>query len=67
MCLVCNTKFCTFRNLLLGETNEMKSRYLLIGLDEAAKRKIRELSEGKAPKGCQKTGTARRPTSYLHC
>ena len=43
-----------FRNLLLGENNEMKSRYLLIGLDEAAKRKIRELSEGKAPKGCQK-------------
>ena len=33
-----------FRNLLLGEKNEMKSRYLLIGLTEDDKRKIRALS-----------------------
>ena len=43
-----------FRNLLLGENNEMKSRYLLIGLTEDDKRKIRELSEGKRTEGCQK-------------
>ena len=54
-----------FRNLLLGEKNEMKSRYLLIGLTEEDKQKIRELTEGgsvkkkairkKLPeKGCQK-------------
>ena len=49
-----------FRNLLLGEKNEMKSRYLLIGLTEEDKRKIRELTEGAkgkrraARKGCQK-------------
>lgn len=43
-----------FRNLLLGENNEMKSRYLLIGLTDADKRKIRELSEGKRKEGCQK-------------
>ena len=42
------------RNLLLGENNEMKSRYLLIGLTDADKRKIRELSEGKRTEGCQK-------------
>ncbi len=35
-----------FRNLLLGEKTEMKSRYLLIGLTEEDKRKIRELTEG---------------------
>ena len=35
-----------FRNLLLGERNELKSRYLLIGLTEDDKRKIRELTEG---------------------
>ena len=33
-----------FRNLLLGEKNEMKSRCLLIGLTEDDKRKIRVLS-----------------------
>ena len=52
-----------FRNLLLGEKNEMKSRYLLIGLSEEDKQKIRELTEGgqnkavrkRLPeKGCQK-------------
>ena len=43
-----------FRNLLLGENNEMKSRYLLIGLTDADKRKISELSEGKRTEGCQK-------------
>ena len=37
-----------FRNLLLGEKNEMKSRYLLIGLSEEDKQKIRELTEGKS-------------------
>ena len=37
-----------FGNLMLGEHNELKSRYLLIGLTEEDKRKIRELSEGKA-------------------
>ena len=35
-----------FRNLLLGEKNEMKRRYLLIGLTEEDKQKIRELTEG---------------------
>ena len=40
-----------FRNLLLGERNERKSRYLLIGLTEEAKQKIRELT---APGSCQK-------------
>ncbi len=34
-----------FRNLLLGEQNEMKSRYLLVGLSEDDKRQIRELTE----------------------
>ena len=34
-----------FRNLLLGEKNEMKSRYLLIGLTDEDKQKIRELTE----------------------
>ena len=52
-----------FRNLLLGEKNEMKSRYLLIGLSDEDKQKIRELTEGgqnkavrkRLPeKGCQK-------------
>lgn len=56
-----------FRNLLLGERNEMKSRYLLIGLTEEDKHKIRELTEEKggqekavrkrvSEKGCQKNG-----------
>jgi fido (protein-threonine AMPylation protein) len=36
-----------FRNQLLGEKNEMKSRYLLIGLTEEDKQKIRELTEEK--------------------
>ena len=40
-----------FRNLLLGEKNEMKSRYLLIGLTDEDKRKIRELTEGGQNKG----------------
>ena len=39
-----------FRNLLLGERNEMKSRYLLIGLTDEDKQKIRELTEGKSGK-----------------
>ena len=46
-----------FRNLLLGEHNEMKSRYLLIGLTEEDKRKIRELTEGKdGQKATRKSG-----------
>ena len=40
--------------MLLGENNEMKSRYLLIGLTEDDKRKIRELSDVKSVEGCQK-------------
>ena len=47
-----------FRNLLLGEKNEMKSRYLLIGLTDDDKQKIRELTEGRkrlSEKGGQKT------------
>ena len=40
-----------FRNLLLGEKNEMKSRYLLIGLTEEDKQKIRELTEDKGGQG----------------
>ena len=49
-----------FGNLILGEQNELKSRYLLVGLTEEGKRLIRELSEGKTgqggqeAKGCQK-------------
>ena len=49
-----------FGNLILGEQNELKSRYLLVGLTEEGKRKLRELSEGKVgqgglkEKGCQK-------------
>ena len=42
-----------FCNLLLGERHEMKSRYLLIGLTEEGKQKIRELTEGRR---CRKTG-----------
>ena len=51
-----------FRNLLLGEKNEMKSRYLLIGLTEDDKRKIRALSgmdkgrEGKERENSRKSG-----------
>jgi len=55
-----------FRNLLLGERNELKSRYLLIGLTDEDKQKIRELTDpgscqkkvvrrGLSEKGCQKT------------
>ena len=51
-----------FRNLLLGEKNEMKSRYLLIGLTEDDKRKIRALSgmdkgrEGKEREKSRESG-----------
>ena len=45
-----------FRNLLLGEKNEMKSRYLLIGLSEEDKQKIRELTEGAQKKVVRKSG-----------
>ena len=40
-----------FGNLILGEQNELKSRYLLVGLTEEGKRKLRELSERNADKG----------------
>jgi hypothetical protein len=36
-----------FKNLLLGENNRMKSRYLLVGLSDEDKRKIEELTEKK--------------------
>ena len=45
-----------FGNLMLGEQNELKSRYLLVGLTEEGKRKLRELSEGKVAKGGLKSG-----------
>ena len=41
-----------FRNLLLGEKNEMKSRYLLIGLTDEDKQKIRELGENGGVANC---------------
>lgn len=34
-----------FRNLLLGETNELKSRYMLVGLTDEDKQEIRRLTE----------------------
>ena len=37
-----------FRNLLLGEKNELKSRYMLVGLTDEDKREIRRLSEKTA-------------------
>ena len=45
-----------FRNLLLGEKNEMKSRYLLIGLSDEDKQKIRELTEADQKKAVRKSG-----------
>ena len=51
-----------FRNLLLGEKNEMKSRYLLIGLTAEDKQKIRELTEEKGDgkkKVAHKSGPSR--------
>jgi len=47
-----------FRNLLLGEKNEMKSRHLLIGLTEEDKQKICELTEEKGgqKKAVRKSG-----------
>ena len=51
-----------FRNLLLGEQNEMKSRYLLIGFTEEEKQNIRELTEenGGRETGGQKQKIARK-------
>ena len=43
-----------FRNLLLGEANELKSRYLLIGLTDEEKRKIKRLTKAGAIKSGQK-------------
>ena len=51
-----------FRNLLLGETNELKSRYLLIGLTAEDKQKIRELTEeeSRQEKATRKSGNKSR-------
>ena len=43
-----------FRNLLLGEANELKSRYLLIGLTDEEKRKIKRLTKAAAIRSGQK-------------
>ena len=48
------------RNLLLGEKNKMKSRYLLIGLTEEDKQMIRELTEEK---GGRKTSGLKKSVS----
>ena len=44
-----------FRNLLLGETHELKSRYLLIGTGYEPPRFVTTESVGVVRKGCQKT------------
>ena len=54
-----------FRNLLLGEKNEMKSRYLLIGLSDEDKQKIRELTEGNQKKAVRKSGKKKAATKRL--
>ena len=55
---------CFFGNLMLGEQNELKSRYLLVGLNESERKVIKEWSQGDqkkvarkglSEKGCQKT------------
>ena len=43
-----------FRNLLLGETNELKSRYMLVDLTEEDKREIRRLSGGTTGRFAQR-------------
>jgi fido (protein-threonine AMPylation protein) len=48
-----------FRNLLLGESNELKSRYLLIGLTPQGTDRLKSAGKGESPseerteKGCQ--------------
>lgn len=44
-----------FRNLLLGETNELKSRYLLIGSGQEPPRFVTTETSKVVRKGCQKT------------
>ncbi len=44
-----------FRSLLLNETNELKSRYLLIGLTGENKRELKRLTEKTVQKSCRKT------------
>jgi len=45
-----------FRNLLLGETKELKSRYLLIGLNATQRKELKKGCQKKVVrKGCQKT------------
>ena len=53
-----------FGNLMFGEQNELKSRYLLVGLNESEKQMIKEWSQDNqekvvrkrlSEKGCQKT------------
>ena len=59
-----------FRNCLLGEKNEMKSRYLLIGLTEDDKRKIRVLSEEGEENNERKSGqkkVVRKPLIVCLC
>lgn len=51
-----------FRNLLLGEKNELKSRYMLVGLTDEDKREIRRLTEaasGNAEKRLSEKTTGR--------
>ena len=43
-----------FSNLLLGENNRMKSRYLLVGLSEEDKRKIEALTADENKKVVRK-------------
>ena len=43
-----------FGNLMLGEQNELKSRYLLVGLNEAEKQMIKEWSQGNQKKVVRK-------------
>ena len=54
-----------FGNLILGEQNEMKSRYLLVGLTEEGKRKLRELSEGKVGNGGLKAKSGKKTVDRL--
>ena len=50
-----------FRNLLLGEKNELKSRYLLIGIDRPPPR----FGEGDAVKVVRKSGKKKAVRKWL--
>ena len=43
-----------FGNLMLGEQNELKSRYLLVGLNESEKQMIKEWSQDNQKKVVRK-------------